>query len=218
MDTVQPLAARCNAGTVLAGHRHGDHAEEVVLIARIRAGDTEAAGALYQMHGPAALAFARSLSRSDQDAEDILHEAFTKTLSALGNGFGPSENFLAYLHAAVRATAARWWRRNTREQPVGPEDLECRPDPHDHFESVLDSPDQRVLAALQSLPKRWQTALWYADVLQEKPRHIAPLMGIAPNAVSALVRRARKGLREAYLNSGSETDVDGMHARVSGTG
>ncbi|MDR6688248.1 DNA-directed RNA polymerase specialized sigma24 family protein [Arthrobacter sp. 1088] len=55
-----------------------------------------------------------------------------------------------------------------------------------------------VLAALQSLPERWQKVLWYTDVLQYKPREIAPLLGIAPNAVSALVLRARKGLRAAY--------------------
>jgi hypothetical protein len=95
--------------------------------------------------------------------------------------------------------------------------MDGRADPDDQLETVLDSQDhQRVLAALQSLPKRWQTVLWYTDVLQEKPRNIAPLMGIAPNAVSALVLRARKGLRQAYLNRGDQTEVDAMDARAKG--
>ena len=40
--------------------------------------------------------------------------------------------------------------------------------------------------------------LWYAEVLEERPRDIAPLMGIGANAVSALLIRARAGLRAAY--------------------
>jgi hypothetical protein len=35
-------------------------------------------------------------------------------------------------------------------------------------------------------------------VMGEPPRNIAPLMGIEANAVSALLIRARKGLRAAY--------------------
>lgn len=57
---------------------------------------------------------------------------------------------------------------------------------------------ERVLAALESLPHLWQTTLWYADVLQKKPKDIALAMGIAPTAVPAIVQRARKGLRKTY--------------------
>lgn len=56
----------------------------------------------------------------------------------------------------------------------------------------------RVLAAMGCLPHRWQKALWYADVLQEQTNDIALAMGMAPAAVSALVQRARKGLRETF--------------------
>jgi hypothetical protein len=42
-------------------------------------------------------------------------------------------------------------------------------------------------------------------------------MGIAPNAVSALVLCARKGLREAYLNRGDRTEVDAMDPAIGGT-
>jgi DNA-directed RNA polymerase specialized sigma24 family protein len=153
MGTAQPSVAGPDSRAVLPGQRPGDHAGEAVLTAGVRSGDIEAAATLYRMHGPDALAFARILSRSEHDAEDVL-------------------------------------------------------DSQDH---------QRVLAALQSLPKRWQTVLWYTDVLQEKPRNIAPLMGIAPNAVSALVLRARKGLREAYLNRGDRTEVDAMDPAIGGT-
>ena len=43
------------------------------------------------------------------------------------------------------------------------------------------------------------TVLWHAEVEREPPRRIAPVLGMEPGAVSALLLRARKGLREAYL-------------------
>src|SRR5690606_3577112 len=41
--------------------------------------------------------------------------------------------------------------------------------------------------------------LWHTEVEDMRPRDIAPLLGLTPNAVSALAVRAREGLREAYL-------------------
>lgn len=82
---------------------------------------------------------------------------------------------------------------DTRRRPEHDADLEVN-HAFDH-EHVL-------CAALQSLPARWQQVLWYADVLQETPHVIAPRMGLAPKAASALIRRARTGLRRAYLSRG----------------
>lgn len=62
-------------------------------------------------------------------------------------------------------------------------------------------PNGRVLAALQSLPLRWQRVLWYADVLGEPPLSLGSLMGMKPAASSSLLRRARAALRIAYLEA-----------------
>lgn len=205
MHTGQPVASEDQAdqfpGLGEAGGNGGS-----ALIAAARAGDQEALGALYGMYRDEALGFARSLMRDGHDAEDVFQEAFTKTIAAMSRGFGPNENFLAYLHTAVRATAAGWWRRNQRERPIDSEEFETAAfdagaGHEDWMDGILtDGRDhQRIVAALQSLPERWQAVLWHADVLQDKPRHIAPVLGIAPNAVSALLRRARDGLRKAYL-------------------
>jgi hypothetical protein len=65
--------------------------------------------------------------------------------------------------------------------------------------------NERILIALQSLPKRWQAALWHAEVLGEPPRRLGPLLGIKPNAASSLLLRARTGLTAAF----AETTVEG---------
>lgn len=181
------------------------------LLAAARAGDQNAVGALYERHRSGALAFARSLSHNNHDAEDLLHDAFERTTKALQNGNGPTENFLAYMYTAIRTTAVRRWKRNLREQPVGFEGIGRESTQDERLEAVLDIQDhERVLAALKTLPKRWQTVLWYADVLQVKPRHIAPMLGISANAVSALHLRAKKGLRKAYLDllAGNDNTTD----------
>ena len=74
------------------------------------------------------------------------------------------------------------------------------------LETVLTVFEQEhVAAAMRSLPERWRTVLWYAEVMGEKPRNIAPILGLEPNAVSALLIRAKAGLRAAYeQQSGSE--------------
>lgn len=41
-----------------------------------------------------------------------------------------------------------------------------------------------------------------------RPREIAPLLGLTPNAVSALAVRAREGLREAYLAAHLNKHID----------
>lgn len=175
------------------------HTEEGARILAARAGDQVALAELYESHRAGALAFARSLVRTAHDAEDVFHEAFTKTINAISNGAGPSENFPAYLNTAIRATAAGWWKRSTRELPVESTVLDQTAANDPRLEAITDHAEHtHVLTAIQSLPERWQRVLWYADVLQHKPRHIAPLMGIGPNAVSALLRRARQGLRAAH--------------------
>lgn len=205
MHTGQPVADEDQGDRFSrSGEAGGDG--ESALIAAVRAGDQEALGVLYGMYRQEALSFARSLMRDGHDAEDVFQEAFTKTIAAISRGFGPNENFLAYLYTAVRATAAGWWRRSQRERPIDSEEFETGPfgasQGHDDWMDavLIDGNDhQRIVAALQTLPERWQVVLWHADVLQDKPRHIAPVLGIAPNAVSALIRRARDGLRKAYL-------------------
>lgn len=173
------------------------------LLTALRAGSKDAADVLYRRHAAEALSFARGLVRSEHDAKDLMHEAFAKTISAVANGNGPHENFPGYLFTAIKSCAAEWWNKNSREVPVEVGVLEATQGPtdDDRLHRVFEKDgNERVLAALQTLPARWQTALWYADVLQEPPRKIGPALGIKPNAVSALVRRARVGLREAYAN------------------
>jgi DNA-directed RNA polymerase specialized sigma24 family protein len=72
------------------------------------------------------------------------------------------------------------------------------PDP----DTVLDSVESdNVALAISGLPRQWQAVLWYVDMEGMDPAAAAPLLGISPNAVSALTCKAREGLRQNYLRS-----------------
>jgi DNA-directed RNA polymerase specialized sigma24 family protein len=96
-----------------------------------------------------------------------------------------------------------FWTKRGREQPAPDEALEPGPVDDHGLETVLSVFEhEHVACAMRSLPERWRKVLWYAEVMGQKPRDIAPILGIEPNAVSALLIRARAGLRSAYEQQG----------------
>lgn len=167
------------------------------LVRATRDGDNRAYGMLWDRHSPAALRAARAITNSI-DPEDLVSEAFAKTFSAIRNGGGPTEAFRPYLFAAVRSAAATW---GGKQKDLTLEYLDELP--VDDSEDSLDILSDKALltTAFQDLPERWRTLLWYLEVEGMKPREIAPLMGMTPNAVSVLASRAREGFKVAWLNA-----------------
>jgi RNA polymerase sigma factor (sigma-70 family) len=217
-----------HAGTSCDGERCGNDAQPAVtdtqavtdtrLVEAVRAGDQDAFGVLYGRNREPGLRHARRLLSSVQDAEDVLHEAFTKTVNAIRNGAGPKDGFTPYLMTAIRSVANTYHRKRALEPPAGDDDLDfC-------FGPLEDPALDRALAALEhdriaeamrSLPERWRLVLWHAEVAGMKPRDLGPLLGVAPNAASALLIRARTGLKAAYeqlLNAAA----DGTTGRANG--
>jgi RNA polymerase sigma factor (sigma-70 family) len=174
------------------------------LITSSRAGDEIAYAALYERHVPAARAAARSLTRSHADSDDLVAEAFTRVLQALRRGGGPEVAFRPYLLTAVRNAFYDRAKRAKREELT---------DDYDEQPSLLGvdplaGEDQKlVAAAFAELPERWQLVLWHTEVEGKNPAEVAPLLGLAPNAVAALAYRAREGLRQAYLQAHLQRQV-----------
>ena len=168
------------------------------LIAGARKGDPEAYGELYRRHVDSARAAARALTRSRSDADDVTSEAFARVLRALQGGGGPDVSFRPYLVTAVRNVFYDKVRRN-REEPS--EDMSDEVNV-----ALLDAANSQedgafAAAAFASLPERWQLVLWHTEVEGRSVSEVAPLLGLAPNAVAALAYRAREGLRQAYLQA-----------------
>ncbi|WP_372968617.1 sigma-70 family RNA polymerase sigma factor [Microbacterium sp.] len=165
----------------------------------MRKGDTKAYGELWKRHTGPAYSVARTFV--SLDADDIVSEAFARVLRAIQAGGGPTAGFRPYLIMTVRNVGRRWY---VQHNTINVADLEAEVDPdarHGEDSVVADLENEATVAAFRSLPSRWQEALWYSEVDGMKPREISVLLGLAPNAVSALIVRAKRGLRDAWISA-----------------
>ncbi|MBM7471428.1 sigma-70 family RNA polymerase sigma factor [Subtercola frigoramans] len=167
------------------------------LVERTRRGDSRAYAELWNRHSRAGRTVARSYS--SPDADDIVSESFAKVLQAIKNGGGPTTAFRPYLFSTIRNVAMQWKRGSIVDAS---DELDALADPHSEENETLLALDKSLTAqAFRSLPTRWQEALWYSEVEQLSASEMSPLLGMSPNAISALTFRAREGLRQAWIQA-----------------
>lgn len=167
------------------------------LLAMARTGHQDAYAALFERYSYAAHRLARHLGQKE-DSDDVVSEAFAQVLDLIGRGKGPDRAFRAYLFTTVRHECGR--RAKARRRVMPTDDLQQIDSPVPFGGGQLDTFEREVVqGAFESLPARWRTVLWHLDVEGRKPHELGPLLDLSPNSVSALVYRARAGLREAYL-------------------
>ncbi|WP_037365013.1 sigma-70 family RNA polymerase sigma factor [Amycolatopsis orientalis] len=183
--------------------------DEQALLKRLRDGEDAAFGELFELHAAAVRRLAQSLAADRSEAEDITAETFFRVLQALRRGAGPRDYIRAYLLTVARRVS--WeWHGARRDVPVTDDELSFRAG------AGVDTPARTaehtlITTAFTSLPERWRTVLWQTEVEGEQPAMVAPHFGLSANATAALARRARQGLRAAYLqahlsvNRGPET-------------
>ncbi|OXM58776.1 RNA polymerase subunit sigma [Amycolatopsis thailandensis] len=173
--------------------------DEQALLQRLRDGEDAAFGELFELHAAAVRRLARSLASDRSEAEDITAETFFRVLQALRRGAGPRDYVRAYLLTVARRVS--WeWHGARRDVPVSDDELTFRAgagaDTH-----ARTAEHSLITTAFTSLPERWRSVLWQTEVEGEQPSMVAPHFGLSANATAALARRARQGLRAAYLQA-----------------
>ncbi|MBP2340039.1 RNA polymerase sigma factor (sigma-70 family) [Saccharothrix coeruleofusca] len=177
------------------------------LLARVRAGEDTAFGELFSRHSDAVRRFALRHVREHAEAEDLTAEAFFRVLQAIRRGNGPTDHVRTYLLTVARRVAWEWSGRR-RDVPVADEELSRRVEPFP--DATADRAEHTLISrAFTSLPERWRSVLWRVEVEGERPAAVAPHFGLSPNAMAALARRAREGLRAAYLQAHLAAGADG---------
>jgi RNA polymerase sigma factor (sigma-70 family) len=193
--------------------------DDATLLRLVRAGDDSAYGALFTRHAGAVRGYALRCCADLADAEDMAAEAFFRVLQAVRRGSGPADNVRGYLFTVVRRLAAEWSLRR-RDVPVADDELgrqldAARPAPPPGADLQL------IATAFTTLPRRWRAVLWRVEVEGERPAAAASHFGLSANATAALARRAREGLRAAYLQahlapSGGATGCRAVVAKLGG--
>ena len=181
------------------------------MIARVRAGDTQAWGDLYRQFAPAIFRFCRRAMPTREDAEDATMEIFMKLRDKLIQ-YDPSRSFSAWLY---RVAANHCWdmlRRRKARHDKDTEDIDDlpleAPEPNQLEKLIEERTSEEVRKALDKLGARARMALvmrYYSDMSYDE---IADALGVRRPFVGVVLLRARHELRQA-LGENSALAVGG---------
>ncbi|MDV6014544.1 sigma-70 family RNA polymerase sigma factor [Haloechinothrix sp. LS1_15] len=185
---------------------------DAALLHRLRHGDDAAFTELFDAHAPAVRRLARGLAINASEAEDVTAETFFRVLQAVKRGSGPKDTVRGYLLTVTRRVAYEY-QGAARDIPVSDEELANRAGSYEYGVARL-AEHNLISRAFASLPARWRTVLWHTEVEGERPAVVGRLFGLSANATAALARRARRGLRAAYLQAHLAAECQAEHAAM----
>lgn len=186
--------------------RVGDMPDDVgedALLDRCRAGDRDAFDTLFRRHYATAVRFASHVN-SSLDSEDVTAEAFARVWSALRGGGGPTGELGPYLRTTIRNVAINAATRG-REETADDDHIDfwMRRESQvvdDGFSAAM-AEHQLVADAFDTLPDRWRSVLWMVEVEGRRTADVAGRLGMTPNGTTALTKRARSALGQAWLQA-----------------
>jgi len=173
-------------------------------LAGLREGDADAREAFAAFALPRVVAWCRRVAGPGVDAEDAAHEVLLVALDK-AHALGEDPRLEAWLFAICRRVLANhrrraWWRR-WRPVTAGVENM---PDRGSDPERALESRRRADLAhaCLDALSVRHREVLVLYDLEERSAKEVAQMLQLSPEAVRALVMRARRSLLKAARKSG----------------
>jgi RNA polymerase sigma-70 factor (ECF subfamily) len=176
------------------------HDQDAVLARRIRSGDREAVGELYDRYAGIAMAVAIRVLRDRGAAEDVVHDAFVAVWQKIDRFDVAHGSLRSWLLTIVRNRAIDRLRRVRPAEDVDELDSRSllRSTPNPTWDAAIASLDRRALAAaVATLPTEQREAVELAYFEGLTYREVAVRMGIPPGTASGRLRLALVKLREA---------------------
>ncbi len=102
-------------------------AEDASVMARIRAGDDSALAVLYDRYASLALGMALKIVRDQNEAEDVVHDAFIAVVERVDQFRADRGSLVAWLVTMVRNLALDRARRRTRRAQILDDELRHEP-------------------------------------------------------------------------------------------
>ena len=176
--------------------RHAD----AYLAQRIRSGDPEALGELYDEHASAALATAMRVVGGREEAEDVVHDAFVTVWRKIGSFNAERGAIRAWLMTIVRNRAIDRVRarRGSMDLDDADERSLLRTGPNPTWEAAVQRASAADMqAALGRLPEEQRRAIELAYFEGYTYREVADLTGVAAGTAKGRLRLALGKLRES---------------------
>jgi RNA polymerase sigma-70 factor (ECF subfamily) len=180
--------------------------DESALVAQAKAGDQSAFSELVRRYERKIYRLAKNITRNDEDAEDVLQDAFLKAYTHLDNFKGDSKFYTWIVRIAVNEALMRLRKRkNDRSVPLD--------EPVDLGEETVtreiavweDNPEQQYSQeewrhildeAIDTLKPDFRTVFVLRDIEELSTEETAETLGISIPAVKSRLLRARLALRE----------------------
>jgi RNA polymerase sigma-70 factor (ECF subfamily) len=182
--------------------------DETALLERLRAGEAAAFEEVVRENSPRMLAVARRMLRQEDDAEEVVQEAFLSAFRGLDRFAGDSR-LSTWLHR-ITVNAALMRMRTRRRRPETPiDDLLPRFLEDGHHaeppaawrwtgEELLQRKEAReaVRAGIEKLPETYRNVLILRDIEELDTAEVAEMLHITTGAVKTRLHRARQALHE----------------------
>jgi RNA polymerase sigma-70 factor (ECF subfamily) len=171
--------------------------DEPALLQGLREGRPDAYETLVRAYTPRMLAVARRMMSTDEDARDVVQEAFLNAFRAMGK-FEGQARLSTWLHRIVVNAALMKLRTRRRKPEESLEPLlptfKDNGGPAETF-TQWEETRQVVRDAILSLPETYREVLILRDIEEMSTDETARTLGITANAVKIRLHRARLALR-----------------------
>jgi RNA polymerase sigma-70 factor (ECF subfamily) len=182
-------------------------AEDMALLARLRAGEEAAYERLVRESGGRMLKVARRFLKSDEDARDAVQEAFFSAFRSIErfDGDGLIATWLHRIVVNACLMKLRSAKRRPEESieeylPAFTEDgriAKSASEWSDAADIAIEREEVRLLVrqAIDRLPESYRTVLLLREIEGLDTEEVARLLEITPNAVKVRLHRARQAIR-----------------------
>jgi RNA polymerase sigma-70 factor (ECF subfamily) len=180
--------------------------DESALVAQAKAGDQNAFSELVHRYERKIYRLAKNITRNDEDAEDVLQDAFLKAYTHLDSFKGDSKFYTWIVRIAVNEALMRLRKRKTDRSVPLDEPVELGEETVAREIAVWeDNPEQqysqeewrRILdEAVDDLKPDFRTVFVLRDIEELSTEETAETLGISVPAVKSRLLRARLALRE----------------------
>ena len=181
--------------------------DDAELLARLRTGDDTAYEALVRTYSPRLLAVARRIVGNDEEARDVIQDAFLNAFRSLRNFHGEAR-LSTWLHRIVVNSALMKLRTRKRkpEESIEPLLPSFLADGHyaekfsawgEQADAALSRNETQALVRqhIDELPESFRTVLVLRDIEGLDTEETARVLDTTPNAVKIRLHRARAALR-----------------------
>ncbi len=182
--------------------------EELVILAR--GGNTRAFDELVNRYQNKIYRLARRMTETEEDAEDVLQEAFVKAYKSLG-GFKGKSRFSTWLYRITVNLALMKLRKRKLEtvpldQPIETRDGSVQRDIEDGgldpLDSLIAAESKEILdAAIAGLPAGHRAVFILRDAEKLSTEDTARVLGITVPAVKSRLHRTRLMLKERLIRA-----------------